>query len=240
MSKSPLFAERNFGEISVVVTSRFGGYSNGAFSSLNLADHVGDDDSAVTKNRELLSQLIDADCLKVLTATHGSDVSFVETQTKVMPGDGFVTKSKNLGLVALAADCAPFALVDPVAQIVAVGHCGWLGLAAELPKSLATAFLSQGAVPSRSVAILGPTICGKCYEVTADRVSLVGAKCPEAIVDSRHLDIAAGVKEQLGKFGFAVEQLASCTAENEDLYSYRRDGITGRHALAVVIHQREN
>ena len=240
MSKSPLFAERKYGEIYVAVTSRCGGYSNGAFSSFNLADHVGDDDGAVTKNRELLCNLLDADSLKVLAATHGSDVMFVSPQAQVMPGDGFVTNSKNLGLVALAADCAPFTLIDPVAQVVAVGHCGWQGLVAELPKSLANEFLQQGGVPSRSVAVLGPTICGECYEVPAERVGLVAAKCPIGVVDECHLDISAGVKEQLGVFGFEVEQVATCTLENEDLYSYRRDGLTGRHALAVVIHEREN
>ncbi|MCX6404586.1 MAG: polyphenol oxidase family protein [Actinobacteria bacterium] len=240
MSESPLFAERQYGEISVAVTSRFGGYSNGPFNSLNLADHVGDEQSAVLNNRELLCQLLNADSLKVLAATHGSDVSVVDAQTQVVPGDGLVTNSKNLGLVALAADCLPFALVDPVAQLVAVGHCGWQGLVAELPKSLADEFLSQGGVPSRSVAVLGPAICGTCYEVPADRVALVGAKCPHAVVDDRHVDITAGVKAQLGEYGFEIEQIAGCTAKSEALYSYRRDGITGRHALAVVIHQREN
>jgi YfiH family protein len=240
LSNKSIFAERHYGDVSVVVTSRFGGYSEEPFNQFNLADHVGDDLNAVTKNREYLRPLIKAESLQVLAATHGADVQFVDFQSTVQPGDGLVTKSSNLGLVALAADCATIALVDPVAQVVAVGHFGWQGLVAELPKSLANEFAEQGGIPSRSIAVLGPTICGKCYEVSSDRTALVSATSPNAVIDSSHLDIAAGVNGQLADYGFEIEQISACTAESDSLYSYRRDGITGRHALAVVIHQSDN
>jgi len=238
--QSSLFAQKQYGNISVVVTSRFGGFSSGDFSSLNLASHVGDDSSVVAKNHQVLTELLGADSLKVLAATHGADVQVVEKNTKVHPGDGLITRAQNLGLVALAADCVPFALIDTVAQIVAVGHCGWQGLVAELPKSISSEFSEQGGDPTRSIAVLGPAICGKCYEVGADRVELVTKKCPSAVIDEHHLDISAGVITQLRQSGFKIEQISACTAESDTLYSYRRDEITGRHALAVVIHQREN
>lgn len=240
MSDSLIFAQRKYGEISVVITSRFGGFSDNAFSSWNLADYVGDQPAAVAANRQKLTQLLSADSLKVLAATHSADVQFVDIETAVLPGDGFVAKSKGLGLVALAADCATFALIDPVAQVIAVGHCGWKGLVAGLPQSLVREFAAQGGTPSDSIAVIGPTICAKCYEVPADRVELVAANCQNAKLDNTHLDIAAGVHEQLGHFGFEIEHITACTAESDALYSYRRDGITGRHALAVVIHQRQN
>lgn len=240
MIHSTVFAQRDYGNISVVLTSRSGGFSAGNFDSLNLADHVGDDLTNVAKNRNVLAQQLGVESLKVLEATHSADVQVIDVQTAVLPGDGLVTGAQNLGLVALGADCATFALLDPIAQIVAVGHCGWKGLVAELPKALAAKFSAQGGDPVRSVAVLGPAICGNCYEVSAERVGLVASKCQGAVMDSTHLDIAAGVKEQLGQCGFEIEQIVACTAESEALFSYRRDGITGRHALAVVIHQREN
>jgi len=240
LSNSPIFAQRKYGEISVVLTSRFGGASENAFASLNLADYLGDQPDAVAANRQKLTQLLVADSLKVLTATHGADVQFVDFQTAVLPGDGLVTKSKNLGLVALAGDCATFALVDPVAQVIAVGHCGWQGLVARLPEAVSREFAVHGGNPGTSIAVIGPTICGNCYAVPAERVELVATTCQSAVVDDTHLDIAAGVSEQLGHFGFEIERVSACTAESDALFSYRRDGITGRHALAVVIHQREN
>jgi YfiH family protein len=240
LSQSLIFAQLHFGEISVVATTRFGGNSSEPFSSLNLAVHVGDDESAVLKNRDLLSQLLQADALKVLAAAHGADLQFIDSKSTVRPGDGFVTKSKNLGLVALAADCAVFALVDPVAEIVAVGHCGWQGLVAQLPRALTREFAAHGGNPNRSIAVIGPTICAHCYEVPPERVELVAQKCQSAVLDETHLDIAGGVRQQLSEFGFQIEQISACTKESNALYSYRRDGLTGRHALAVVIHGREN
>lgn len=240
MIQSPIFAKREYGNIAVISTSRFGGVSTGKFKSFNLADHVGDDSQQVASNRQVLAQLLEANSLKVLAANHGADVQFVDESSTITPGDGFVTKSINLGLVALAADCVPFALVDPTAQLVAVGHCGWKGLVAKLPEALAQTFAEHGGQASRSIAVLGPAICAKCYEVETDRVDLVALSCPSAVADKRHLDISAGVIEKLANVGFQIEQIAGCTVQNSELYSYRRDGVTGRHALAVVINQSEN
>ena len=240
MIDSPIFAERKFGKISVVVTNRAGGSSSAQFSSFNLADHVGDDPRSVAENRRVLANLLQVDSVKVLDANHGCDVQIVNYDSVVMPGDGMVTKSVNLGLVALAADCVPFALVDPIAQIVAVGHCGWKGLVTGLPKALAQSFIEQGGDSARATAVLGPAICSQCYEVDGNRVHQLAEICPRSVADENHLDIRAGVAEQLGGFGFVIEHIFACTLESPDLYSYRRDGITGRHALAVVINQGKN
>jgi copper oxidase (laccase) domain-containing protein len=47
------------------------------------------------------------------------------------------------------------------------------------------------------------------------------------------LDVAAGVLEQLASQRVDVEQVPGCTVERGDLYSYRRDGVTGRFAGVV-------
>ena len=41
--------------VRAVCTTRAGGFSQGPFASLNLADHVGDDPSCVGRNRAVLS-----------------------------------------------------------------------------------------------------------------------------------------------------------------------------------------
>jgi len=47
------------------------------------------------------------------------------------------------------------------------------------------------------------------------------------------VDIAAGVVDQLRRAGASVTWVPGCTREDGDLYSYRRDGRTGRHAGVV-------
>jgi len=98
--------------------------------------------------------------------------------------------------------------------------------------------MSAGASPSRMRALTGPAICGACYEVPEELRSRVGALVPaascETAAGTAGLDIAAGVLAQLARVG--VRQAAAdgrCTRESAGLFSYRRDGTTGRFAGLV-------
>lgn len=59
------------------VTGRLGGVSAGAFSSANLADHVGDQSVHVDSNRAALAALVGVERsnLVVMTPVHGGDVA---------------------------------------------------------------------------------------------------------------------------------------------------------------------
>ena len=48
------------------------------------------------------------------------------------------------------------------------------------------------------------------------------------------VDVAAGVVAQLREAGVAVRWVPGCSRERDDLYSYRRDGQTGRFAGVVA------
>ncbi len=234
------FEARNFGSISLAVTSTHGGFSTGNFESFNLANYVGDDLQAVARNQDLLAKHLRARDLKVLAANHGNQVQVVDSKSTVAPGDGLVTKSANVALVALAADCATFGLIDPVSNVLAVGHCGWKGLVNRLPEAVVQEFANQGGDFSRSMAVIGPTICANCYRVDADRVAQVSQICPAAVASETNLDIAAGVKTTLENLGFRVEQISACTFETSNLYSFRRNNLTGRHALALIRTESED
>ena len=54
------------------------------------------------------------------------------------------------------------------------------------------------------------------------------------------MDIGAGVNTTLGNFGFKVEQISACTFETSNLYSFRRNNLTGRHALALIRTESED
>ena len=51
-------------------TTRVGGVSEGAYASLNLAGHVGDDPGCVEQNRALLAELVPADTQIQLSLIH--------------------------------------------------------------------------------------------------------------------------------------------------------------------------
>jgi copper oxidase (laccase) domain-containing protein len=88
-------------------------------------------------------------------------------------------------------------------------------------------------------AIIGPAICGSCYEVSEDVFQEVIAAHPFA--DSRTpsgtfaLDLPAALRSVLSDEGVPILNKFECTVDNTELFSYRRDGITGRQAGLISL-----
>jgi polyphenol oxidase len=111
-------------------------------------------------------------------------------------------------------------------------------MAAGVVSELVSAMSAAGAEPARMHAVIGPHICGGCYEVPEQMRERVAGKVPESGCVTRAgtpgIDVGAGVEAQLAGAGVqAVTHDPRCTAETPALYSYRRDGLTGRLAGLV-------
>lgn len=218
-------------------TTRAGGVSRAPYASLNLGTHVGDEPAAVAENRRRVAEAVGVSALVVADQVHGTEVVEV---TGPWPGsppqaDGLVTRVPQLALGVLVADCTPVLVAAPGERVVGVAHAGRKGMATGVVPVLLDAMRDLGA---RSlVARIGPSICPRCYEVPQPLRDEVAAAVPVAASVSRHgtpaLDVAGGVLEQLAQQRVDVQQLPGCTAERDDLFSYRRDGITGRSAGLV-------
>jgi purine-nucleoside/S-methyl-5'-thioadenosine phosphorylase / adenosine deaminase len=159
-----------------------------------------------------------------------------EPASETLPeADASFTDVPGLGLGVLVADCAPVLVADPEARIVGVAHAGREGMAAGVVTELLSAMSAAGADPARMHAVIGPHICGGCYEVPAELRDRIAGKVPESGCVTRKgtpgVDVGAGVEAQLARAGLAsVASDPRCTAETPSLYSYRRDGRTGRLA----------
>ena len=142
-------------------------------------------------------------------------------------------------LCVQVADCVPVLLADPVARLVGAAHAGREGLVAGVVPALVEAMTAAGASPARMRAVTGPAICGGCYEVPAQLQATgqrrrAGGELRDHRAGTPGLDIAAGVRAQLAAAGVAsIAADARCTRESDELYSYRRDGVTGRFAGLV-------
>jgi len=234
--------------VSVVFTERAGGVSSGPYSTLNLSDRVGDDPAAVAINRERLLRAIrpGAERLAWMHQVHGADVVYVAgsrgTSGSSSPGqdggqqvDAAFTDAPGIAIGVIAADCAPVLVADPSAGIVGAAHAGRPGMAAGIVPALISAMSTAGADVGRMHAIVGPCICGRCYEVPAKMRDDVDAAVPGSACLTRAgtpgIDLRAGLRGQLAKLGVAaVADDTRCTAESAELFSYRRDGMTGRFA----------
>ncbi|HEX5494610.1 MAG TPA: peptidoglycan editing factor PgeF [Mycobacteriales bacterium] len=225
-----------------VVTSRPGGVSRPPYDAFNLGAHVGDDPAAVGANRRRLAgELgVGADRLAWMDQVHGSAVAVLDRPAaRPLPAtDALVTAVRGLPLAVVVADCVPVLMADPVAGVVAAVHAGRPGAAAGIAVRALRAMLALGAEPDRVDVLLGPAVCGGCYEVPARMRAEVDAALPGSASRTRRgtagLDLRAGIAAQLRAEGVGqVVQDSRCTAEDTALFSYRRDGRTGRQAGLV-------
>jgi YfiH family protein len=222
-------------------SARTGGVSGAPYDSLNLGSHVDDDVAAVAENRERLRRSVGIDALVFAEQVHGTRVAVVRApHDGDVPGtDALVTTTPGLGLVVMAADCLPVLLADAEAGVVAAAHAGRAGLAAGVLQQTLAAMAGRGADASRTVAVIGPAACGRCYELPRALADEVGRAVPGSRSTTRtgtaSVDLAAGAAAVLQAAGLArVDTVGQCTIEQpERWFSYRRDGRTGRHAGVV-------
>lgn len=218
-------------------TTREGGVSAAPYASLNLGTHVGDDPAAVAENRQRVARAAGVTDVVLAEQVHGTAVVEVRGPWPAGPpqADALVTRVRRLALGVLVADCTPVLLAAPADNVVGVAHAGRKGMADGVVPALVEAMRGLGA--TSLVARVGPSICARCYEVPPALREQVGLRVPVARSVTRHgtpaLDVAGGVLEQLAPHCRDVVQLPGCTAERADLFSYRRDGVTGRSAGLV-------
>jgi polyphenol oxidase len=217
------------------VTDRSDGVSTGTYAGLNLGGHVADDPAAVAENRRLLEQRLGRPVV-YMDQCHGAGVAVVDAVPDTAPRcDAVVTRSTDVALAVLVADCVPV-LLSGSGGVVAAVHAGRPGLVAGVvPAALATMHdLGAGEVD----AVVGPSVCGRCYEVPAEMRDTAAAVQPVSATVSwtgtPAIDVAAGVVAQLREGGVTVRWVPGCSRESDHLYSYRRDGLTGRFAGVVA------
>lgn len=221
-----------------VLTTRAGGRSRPPYDAFNLGDHVGDDAAAVVANRDRLARGIGLDPSRVawMNQVHGRDVAVVEGPQETVPtADALVTEQPRIALAVVVADCVPALLADPDAGIVAAAHAGRTGAAAGVLPATLEAMESLGATRERIEVLLGPAVCGGCYEVPAEMRDEVEATLPGSAATTRvgtpSLDLHAGLRRQLAESGVSkIDADVRCTVEDDQLFSHRRTRPTGRFA----------
>lgn len=223
-------------------TSRGGGASEPPYASLNLGGHVGDDPDRVRVNRDRVAGALGvmSERLVFMDQCHGADVAVVTGPGSPPPCDAMVTTAPDLALGVLVADCAPVLLSDAERGVVAVAHAGRPGLVAGVVDRVVATMRETGA--RRITATVGPSVCGRCYEVPGEMRDLAAGVVPEAATVSwtgtPAVDVAAGVVTQLRANDVDVTWVAGCTRESPSLFSYRRDGRTGRTAGVILRTER--
>jgi YfiH family protein len=228
--------------VAVRVTTRLGGVSAAPFASLNLADHVNDESSAVQINRERLQAALGLSPVAWLNQVHGCRV--VQADAEMTPeADAQWTTAVGQPIAVLTADCLPVVLFSHDAACVGVAHAGWRGLAAGVLPALIT---EMPASASQLSAWLGPAIGPATYEVGPEVreafITRMGRACyacfSPSVARAGHwlADLFSLARLALENAGVGVitgGEICSHT-ETDRFFSHRRDGpLTGRFATLV-------
>jgi YfiH family protein len=208
-------------------TKRTGGVSHGAFASLNLGTHVGDEISDVMRNREIVAQEFGP--TQYMNQVHGNRIALIEQVTDEVPtADALVTGIPGISLAVMVADCIPLLLQSK--ESIAAVHVGRRGLVNDVARASIELMREMGA--TQITALIGPAICGTCYEVSEDVYQEVVDLHPSAAsltsTGTFSLDLPAALRAVLKDEGVEVKDEFICTVESKEHFSYRRDSVTGR------------
>jgi len=211
-------------------TDRRKGSSLGVYDSLNFGFHVGDDPGAVAANRALLGNT------QFMNQVHGNDVVVIDQLLDREPTcDALITTTAGVSLAVMVADCIPLLLISE--KVVAAVHVGRAGLVNKVAIKTLEQMRALGAIDIH--AILGPSICGRCYEVPLQMQQEVVATHPASLSTTSKgtpaLDLPAGLIAELIAQGLTYEASPICTQEDPLYYSHRRDNPTGRFAGVVSL-----
>lgn len=229
-----------YGYLERCFTDSLDGVSEAPFSGLNLGRHVGDDDRRVEQNRGLLGQALEDTPIAWMNQVHGVEVAEVthDTLYELRTADAMVTRESGLALAVMVADCSPVVFHDDEAGVVGVAHAGRPGMLGGIIGRTVEAMRDLGV--GRLEAVVGPSVCGRCYEVPQEMTDEAALRWPASAAvtwtGTPAIDVAAGVVSQLAALDVSVTWLPGCTRETPTLYSYRRDGQTGRFAGLVRRH----
>ena len=216
--------------------TRQGGVSEGIYATLNGGIGSSDEPSRVQENRRRMTETlgIRPDALISVYQVHSPDAVVVEGPwTAERPkADGMVTAVPGLALGITTADCGPVLFADPEARVIGAAHAGWRGAVTGVLESTLDAMERLGARREKIVAVLGPTIGQKAYEVGPDFIERFTTEAPghERFLAPAErpghamFDLPGFIGARLAAAGIGgFTDLGLCTYSDEErFFSYRR------------------
>jgi len=145
--------------------------------------------------------------------------------------DGHVAAERGIALTVSVADCVPIFIAHQ-SGVVGILHSGWRGTVARIIDAGLGAFGRLGIPPDELRVHLGPAICGRCYEVSAEvRAELTG----QPVNRPGNVDIRSLIAEHAREAGVSdLSVSADCTRCDNDRFFSHRAGDTGRQ-LGVIV-----
>ncbi|MCX7832267.1 MAG: polyphenol oxidase family protein [Actinobacteria bacterium] len=252
-------------EVTLIFTTKNGGFSTGDYKSLNLSPYVGDDEKTVKRNRRRVAKLLGMEDFITIQQVHGSDIVYfgkeklrdIRIEHLDIKADSLITDAASIPIGVLTADCLPV-LVVAEPGIVAAIHAGWRGLVEGVIERTIESLQNLGA--QEFLFFFGPSICEKCYRVGEDVSLIIEERFKTGIMniaENKYVSLKSigfQILKQMGvadnfldardidenkekKVSSIAYNINDCTFENRNYYSYRRNKITGRQAGIITLRR---
>lgn len=215
--------------------TRKGGASSGVFEGLNCGYGSSDQSDMVAINRDRAAAALGlrSDEIATVHQVHSARAVAVTGlgEQSTEKADAMVTAVPGVALSVLTADCQPVLFADREAGVIGAAHAGWKGVLGGVLEATLDAMEALGARRTRTVAVIGPTISQRAYEVGLEFAERFLDDDPET---SRFFAGGNGDRVQFDLPGYGLWRLRGagvregiwtghCTySDPSRFYSYRR------------------
>jgi len=151
-----------------------GGKSTGIYKSLNCGVGSSDKKKNVRNNLKIACKKINCFNKKLilLNQIHSNKFYFISKNFKFnkkkLKGDALITNVKNIAIGVLTADCVPILIYDKNLKVISIIHAGWKGAYIGIIKKVIKFLINNGSNYRDLIAVIGPSILQKNYEVQKD------------------------------------------------------------------------
>lgn len=165
------FTSKDFSDSNIMYGyfTRNGGNSKKPFDSLNCSFNIKDDKKNVIENINAAKQKLNLEQtrIKFINQSHGTNIELINSNniSEKTFADGSITQTKDISLAILTADCATIFFIDLKNNIICAIHSGWKGCLNNIISKTATKLNEIRKSAKNTVAIIGPCLGQKNFEV---------------------------------------------------------------------------
>jgi len=214
-----------------------GGTSKGIYKSLNCGLGSHDNKINVINNLKIVCKKIGVtyEKLVLLNQTHSNKFYFIKKDhnfNKKIKADSLITNVKNIAIGVLTADCVPILIYDKNKNIISAIHAGWKGAYKGIINNTINFFIKNGSNVKNLIAIIGPCISEKNYEVKKNfydkfiKKNVINKKFFKTTRNKTYFCLNKYVYSQLRNLGIKKLEVI-----NKDTFDKKNNFFSARRAL---------